>query len=795
MKRRLFSKGSAIVAALGFAIVLLMIVAGIQTFSSQRIRATTKETSNLKALAVAEAGLHLVLNELRANGSFRTHTTKDDGTWDTPQARPKPSIDPTAPDCSTHGFTVEDTENGTYIGTLGQGNFRVRCGALKLQDDLNTETVDESQSYFKVEALGKVGKTFRRVVGLLEKKFLGREFLMFDGEFLSTVYGLTDTNNDTNVFTTGHLYGHKGVEIGRITRSGGGGASAGTKSEFRNISEIRSGTGGIFIYTPTVLQFRNKDGTFLEKTVKTMDFPTSPTFQAGESHSKGDIPKQLVDYKDSTSYQVDDDLKPFLHDSKSGTAPISTGDIAWSSYKEKAGADGTVSTYVSYPLSAGVPNCTGGAGSDQVVIIDFGNEVTGRPEQGVPAATSGVIYCAKSLVLRGNPKRDLIIVAEGNIYMAGDFNQRGDPAMGYKQFDSISNAWDMYGLLQKYKDHPYNDLGWQYHPDPEFSKPSERLSADANRVIHRNISIYARQRMIYDYRNGVHLFENEVFPYLKYLVARLICRSNSDAAKNVLQVAPLRRTIDFDTTSTSTDPAEDTFEKALKAQFTSDTTFSDSFIEQGYPILESTDSFFAEAKGVFASAKSAATDGRMTAEDLHKITVALMTAIRTACAADHNAGFRKLATKVRELALKDTKKEFGPGGMMHRTNYLFFPEMTLNAMFFSGAKRNATFYLGPDVQKNFDEIGNKDNLLFDGEVESGQKLDFIQRVYGSEVRLSVTDVQKITADYEPGLRRKVYDSSLPKLKVDDPTWESEIAAYRFVTWRDYSATEDEFTNF
>lgn len=825
MKRNAISSktGSAIITALGLGFILMIAIAALQTFSSQRVRFTTMETRNFMALGLAEAGLNLIQTEMRLNPGFSTHSTSKSGdafTWSSKVSAAPGVNDETA---SPHKLAVTMGSNGAYEGTLGDGKFKVRCGLMECADDPATENINESKCFYKVEALGKINNTVRRVEAVVQRRFIGREFLLYSGGSLSMVYGLT-SDQGYNVFSKGHLYGHSVVEAGRILSRkqspiGGGG----TNQKFEDIELIKCGEGGIFLYSKMDFTFR--DGQNFPQMAPT--FPTFSNFTfarqgAGEA-AYGEIPDQM--YKKFPP--IPENLQKYLVDGSKGNGGIKATAINFGKYKNDAQNGGiVVAATTNYPLPAGFPASSKGANdsTDKVEILDFGNKATGRPAGPNTNPGNGIIYSPNSLVIKGNPEKDLYIIAEGNIYVAGDFNQGGDP----------SRPEDKYGLAQNYKNDPmvrfqdsWNYLGWNKADNPSPTDPAVRLANDTGKTIRKFAMVVARERLVYDYRNPLDCFENELYPLVKARLAFIFSGAQGQEMtcleKKVYEL-PQGGNQPLSINLTSPDGATGFADRLKKNLFTKDD--AKNFQCKIFDETETTWTAVVD-KGRDIYTQCQGSGNILDEEKLDRLTVEVMNALREKFKANpQNAGFEGLVG-----CLIHAVDFIGFNNTKFNNDYFFYPEMTTNGIFVSGAKRNQIFYMGPDVAKWFDEIGNTKTAVGrrhagpikvvaspapaqSDEPEDGSEppppppapgvahSGFIHRMFGSEVRLEDTEVKRITSQfcpYSPPLRRKIYDYGLPQLATNfrdaSSLTDGEVSAFVLLTWKDGAGTEAEFTSF
>ncbi|MBI3037631.1 hypothetical protein HYY75_01085, partial [bacterium] len=142
-----------------------------------------------------------------------------------------------------------------------------------------------------------------------------------------------------------------------------------------------------------------------------------------------------------------------------------------------------------------------------------------------------------------------------------------------------------------------------------------------------------------------------------------------------------------------------------------------------------------------------------------------------------------------------------------KDDYLFWPEMTVNAMLIScGVRKIHQLFRGPDVAKTYEEIGNRDNKKEKVGIEyaKGMEKRFILRHYGSEIWLEYNqDVDSIDdidpkknlhfKAYTDPIRRKIYDPTLPVMDFDPTT--PELAPLVIISWEDTKASVADFNNF
>ncbi|GAB4275302.1 MAG: hypothetical protein Kow0029_16280 [Candidatus Rifleibacteriota bacterium] len=763
-------QGSAIITAIGMGIVLMFVIIGIHTFSSYRIQTTIQSSRKAKALAIAEAGIELALAEMSYNYGFETHKVSKDLKWlsecDNRQV---------LANVPAHGLEITRKTRGTYQGKLGDGEFRVRVGNIPFKDDDKTVNIDESHSFVLIDSYGKYFDTVKKVRVVVERRYPAREFLMYDGGFLSLVYGEPAKNNK-NVFSTGHLYGHAGIEIGRILMTRHMATIPGTDQELDNMNAIISGAGGIFFFSPIKTKFREKNGlpemttTIAQNAV----FPTGGTYSSPDAEKFGEYPKEMRE----TTPPLPDNLKPWIKDKHAGIS-IPPKPVPFAYYKSEAKKAGKGLYFQAgfadsrYARNYKVPNGWTGTGNNRLksILLDFGDNIRPGNVQ-LPADFNGMIFAEDHVVIKGNPPKDIHIVTPKNVFVAGDFNQAGDPNL----------IDETYGMPQDYESNALKSNDYR-------DSVKSRLLDDAKTTGFRNhvsATVIAGERIVYDYRSPIDCFENELYPFMKYKLATYIA-DETKAQENCLEH---NKTGTLETNATS----EEEFENAL------DNYFNDYKIDGTVE-----NSLKNEFKDLYNNR-----GGKFSFDDYDQICRKIWKEYAEKYDPEEDG---ELSDAAKSLSygpyklLKDLRAKLGVPADGDADNFspdviddkpgdfLYFPEMTTNAMFISCGKRNNLFYAGPDFIKIYNEIGRSDSCVASNiGLKHSKMMHMVHRVYGSEINLRLNDVHRITSGYyEPPTRRKLYDESLPVMGLANSKY--EIAGYVVCTWRDTIASLEEYENF
>ena len=201
--------GQALLAIVMICLVLGILAGAMLTFQRGQIALLSRSARDYVALGVAEAGLHAVLAEMRADYQFVTHGNP----YIPAEGWPSASENRYNHLKSFELLKLDKNERGTYSGTIElpamklQGAFKVRVKLIKSQNSPDSKTVDESHRYFLLEAVGRVEDTCRKISTIVEKIVPGN-FLLYDGQVLD-VGGYGPFRVTPGEMKTGRLYGHE----------------------------------------------------------------------------------------------------------------------------------------------------------------------------------------------------------------------------------------------------------------------------------------------------------------------------------------------------------------------------------------------------------------------------------------------------------------------------------------------------------------------------------------------------------------------------------------------------------
>ncbi len=190
-------------------LVLGILAGAVLTFQRGQIAMLSRSARDYVALGVAEAGLHAVLAEMRADYQFVTHGNP----YIPAEGWPSASENRYNHLKSFELLRLDNNDRGTYSGSVElpamklTGKFKVRVKLIKSQNSPDSKTVDEAHRYFLLEAVGRVDDTCRKISVVIEKIVPGN-FLFYDGQILD-VGGYGPYRISPGEMKTGRLYGHE----------------------------------------------------------------------------------------------------------------------------------------------------------------------------------------------------------------------------------------------------------------------------------------------------------------------------------------------------------------------------------------------------------------------------------------------------------------------------------------------------------------------------------------------------------------------------------------------------------
>ncbi len=737
--------GSTILLALGLGIVLLIVIAALRDYSSNRIAASIREWNNLKATSLAEAGLAMVVAEMSQNYNYFTHEVTKDLTWGNPRTVSPPAVD-------FDGINLGGGEN--FSGSLPgiEGSFEVRCGEIPYPDDTTTKNIDESKAYVFVESIGNFKSTYRKISAVLHRRFPGKECLMYDGDVLSIVFGALNGEGKSNTFSKGNLYGHRGVEVSQILRNACAKGHSGTKQAL-DIPLLMSGRGGVFFLSSTE---------FNGKTIPPSTDWDNPDFKSAGFHyldpsgqtveyDKGYYPQEFL----NAAPAIPAEAREWTRD-KNNPIVMTPALMPHEYYKKLAGS---VTTHDPHDH----PAYTGG--QDTMNILDWGDAV--RDGNGPPSGK--VLYFEGDVVVRGNPPDDVTIVSTGDVYVDGDFNQSGDTTneqrFGYAQNYTGKDPFDV-------RTADYTGL------DPEEYRNHYKMA----RVI-------AGGRLIFDYSDPKLVFGNELYPFLQYRIAESIMDDGEKARERFLDCNGNREVYRELTTSYTYTTGENN---------STETERKNQALEQARAkLLEKTQGYLANDSGLEWDALKTELEKKITTGSEHTVSTSSTTdeegnivsttvtkeiVIKFEADGDWMEEFSKKNVWENEsLKLRKTMDDLVSmcdGTTDKEGDYLFFPEMTTVGMFISFARRNPhdRYFPGADYQKHFDEMGS---FAAEGK--------FLHRLYGALTSFRTADAKESASGqfYHPPIRKRIYDTTLYDRWDGDEIL--DVPTFGLMTWRETRA--------
>lgn len=794
-----------VVIAVGIVAVLFL---GFFTFRSHAIRASSSTADELLARQAAEAGLNAVLGEMQINRRLMTHgkavVTRDpSGRLDRvefTQPRRPPDSQRMVRAQAAGPLTDVRIQGDTYRGLIGQrggfgqgfeAEFRVRWAPLTIErfDPETDHSIDVKTRFIQLVSLGRRRDEFVRIAATVEASNL-TEYTIYDGAFLHLGMGSTGDSGNSNVFSVGRLYGATHTAIANIE-------SSGTRQAFFRMGPIFSGGPVLFYQDTFQVPFgrgtspsSHGPGDSSAWKVRGTGAPGSDSNLAEGWRRGMDLdPARRNQLKQAGGYVLDGEhggsqpppavpqrLFQFMKDNPS-RFPV----VILSAASESG------NPALNRPcFKKSVPYANPhGSGTFQAAVLCLGKAVyTGTGDDPVRRPEREILIYndlengrgnPRPLVVWGHPDRDVSIYSPGDIYIAGDLNQKEDHHQAYLP-PTLNARAVAYKERARFVQGDEGDEGLS-RPEPNWEAP-RRPDAQAER---RACAVVSDQRIWLDYRFPSRLLENEIRPYVLYLVIAAFkaaegLRTEPGAADKQFAYGfiadyrapkPAGEPITRSHRPTPTEPA---FDDALRNRL---------FLSSVSP----------EVQQAFNRLGTA-----VALRDVEPVVDALMDTLASEEKTTINAtsGWWRLAHDYYNRLVPGAASGGDP---TQRSNTfdgisvdaatwkdrLYLPEQTVNAMLVDSAHRNSQVWepLPNSVNKWFNEIGNASGS------GAAQYLPYcpptagpspiIGRIYGSEIRLCSYRLDPRTGDitpvvveprlglnshYRPHKRKRIFDRAL-----------------------------------
>lgn len=817
-------------------------------YRMQQIQMSSTIGNFYAATCIAEAGVSAAITEMATQFSWKTHTTTGSG-GDTVFAGPLDHDNIISSGGCLH--SVSGT-NGTYSGRIGDwGEFKVRVGLERVAgDNPDTKTANEEFMFYRIESVGKFGKSIQKVVVILQKRILSEEYLLYDNDFLDMVLGVRQETPYTgdNIFHVGSLFGRRYVFLGANQYDK-------PKLTIRDVTDV-STAGGLYVWDRMV----TVNGTVLDpiKNSSTLDFKLNSggrLVPLGARPFEGDfVEKGRETNPDFAASSLDGVLRD---GGNGGHQDVLEFREIFPKFALKAQAGGVMIT--------GPGNGKGKPDTDfenpyaevgkpaNLVMLDFGDMDDGDACLGsVPAGYNGIIYSMVPLRIRGCPDRDTVIVGNEDVYVSGDFNQSSKVIQAYK---------DM--TLLDYAPNPANNKEW-FREDREWREnhPDEHKGLYRNRC-----KVLSRKKIWYDYTRPDFIYENELKAFIEFELCRILTDENSawqmmrnldgslalsnNQASTLLGTIWKKSSLDGKTedelltreenpqltalimwlTNKPIDhrnqsdgaPRKGSWEVAIRNS-------SDSFLHQALKGNETVTAFpyagvYARKYGesvqaskdflkqkvtvkedtgdIQASFIEICADGKVTGKERQALVEAIWSDL-TESLKDDGEYSSLWDLPARLYFITRPKGRFSqfenPAGDSFGSecakDRLMIPEMTLNAKFISSDTRNGLWKIGKTTRAIYNELGNP-VPTWSAPKQAGYfrympQLSGILRVLGGEIFLRTDPCPPVMTGsvYQPHVRKKVFDVEL--MGFED---ENAIPVYSIVSYTHDKLTEAQWNGF
>ena len=752
-----YSSGQALIVVLMIALILGILIGAVFRFQQGQIHLLSRSAKDYLALCAAEAGVHAVLAEMKADYQFVTHGTPYIPLkgWSSPAKHKYWLVG------DADGLQLDHAERGVYTGRITMkrtritGEFKVRVKLAGSKNSVDTKTVDESHRYFVLESIGNVGDACRKVEAVIEKVTPG-SFMQYDGQVLDLAE-LGPNRLVPGIVRRGRLYGQEMLKVGKR-----GPLDAGL--ELLDMEKIS--TPGYFKTTAgTRVTFRNGKSGHLKPDADS-DLPEG--FETFPEVGMGKVLTQFVlDGMRGGKSEKFPVLNPDYWRKARDPAPIILlPGFSFKGFGPSKWRNPTKPAEVVYDLKFPDKYLTNQAeAEDSSKPSDASSDDRGKT----------LIYSMVPLRIWGNPPfKALTLVCEKDVYIAGDFNQNPKNPQNW-------------------------DLGWR-----EYDKKLEN-GTDKNGVM-----VISLGRIWFDYSNPLNFLREELKTLLDYEIGMRLGGNEL----NPLAMVPITYPPRFGTT------ARDMRLPMLALNFNKigtlfalpktppeviPVTMGSLLV---HPALKELREYFDPTtdpaaykqrfclKGFFARQKIVETIGGAC-----YMTGALLPFERDIAIGmilermekemddeepDRSLGIWNACDRLFKLAVKNPRTGFR------------MPEMTVNALLIDSAELNARWDSLDGTGKVTNELGNIDDKLMRCFRYAGDDTRVILRHHGGMIHLRNRKADvfldgRLRED-QPIIRRRSWDSTFVRGGGDYfPPYPP--AAFNIITWRDETAAVEEFKAF
>jgi len=755
--------GLLIVVILIMLMALFFVTIGRLRSGAETLR--SKSARDYVATTIAEAGLNCIIGELNYNRTYYTHWYYDGKQKDLVKGWKSPVKSRTSGIGEVGEIELDGVSAGIYTGRTPLGEFKLKCAPFRGSKGFrDTDTLEEQNIYVQYDVVARAGtdakaenNSYRRITGLIERRFPTAEHILFDGEMLDTAYG--PYIDKPNELRRGRVYGYQWIVLNTT-----GGVDRG--SVLTEMEKVET-PGMIRSIVPTEVTFVDKKKTTVDRTNDSMAFSK---FKAWDGYlldgAHGAHPIKLTHLQMERIENEASELKSggLVVDEK--TFPLST----WKNPYDKK------TNY--YEVDFGGYN---------VGVIASGTESSEAPapkgcdDPGPLSKMRGrkyIIYSKVPLRIWGCPDRPVTICCEKDVVIAGDFNQNPATPQDYP---------DIY--YQDYKTKLMNgktSSGGDNHKVNALVMSRERVLIDTSRP-----TLFARNEVTTALRLAIGLALHPVNAEQEKLLRENFCPADGKPKSIIGEGIPDPNTgipipffaaIAWLCQNAGADPFGPLAAPQMEDLIA---LFTPSGSDDGKPHFGIRDE--AERKKLIVKiVEDCRDDGLIDPSEIRDVVdQAMLQAMKEE--------FEKPAADCGVMSMMaflfdEAKKS--------PTDGLWPPEITINAMLVSSTRRASKWRVGMALPKVFDEIGNAPGGESDGIVQYLKKPRFlIQRVYGSEVRLASTEPRyfidgKYTGDAV--LRRRLWDTSLYSA---DYRTEEMPEAFNLLTYSESTIAKDVFDSF
>ena len=547
-------KGMAYYYVVFIGLIILNLIVVVHMFQGQQAFVVDLESESYITYLVAEGGINTVIQEMNANFEWLTHrkAVQNDFTYDFTEPVPSSEITKYVKGSDRLKVNVDGNKYCSEMKIIDSfdSEFKVKVGRVEAKDNPKTSNLDESEIFLAIKSVAKYNDVYKAIDAIVEIAYANR-FVLYDGKYLLLAYGVSTGMDEETIIADGEIYAKHHVLAGTTI--------GGPRLVLKNNPVISTGSEGYISIPPQdknniriendLFGYNSQVGEEYSKiTTKIKEVNSSQPGLTKEKIEEIQIGENNFSELFKDKYTGGRDFDIDYSGVKNYYRSLAKGELAGQGvgiYIEKTSSQIVKVKYPNYKYNPDI----------EVVMLDFGEMIMGNISNsddfgdnadfkipGTPPVNfNGVLYSELPLVIWGNPDRDMIIYSEGDIFIAGDFNQRQKPGT-----EMVGGSYPA-PVLQNYTDK--NAMTYEKQSDYVNDNETWRTSNPEQGAYWNNVDIVSEQRIWIDYTDPRKFAKNELIPFIHYEIYKELFMPVDSTGKiielNTLENELLEKAWDF----------------------------------------------------------------------------------------------------------------------------------------------------------------------------------------------------------------------------------------------------------